>query len=98
MDIRSVKEQVLGTLYYSDYNTSSSLAVTKAMLVKAKVGDCLRAQSGNCGRAVSEEVLEIVYKTGTGVAGVLHRFGTTDSPNPEDWASDDEIIWFEFLL
>ena len=96
METKVVVEQPLFTLNYSDYNTSASLDVYSNMLRKASVGAVLMpAVYNSCGRDITSESLEVVYRNDEGCACLYRRKGTTDSPNAEPWEDEPQLIWFE---
>ena len=73
------------------------VAVSYDNLRNAKVGDTWKNHSrDNCGRDVTEEIAEVVYKTDKGVAVLIRVEGTTDSLSPKPWKPEPLLMWFEF--
>jgi len=80
----------------SSYNGCGELVeVSYAALRAANIGDVWEAyDNNNCGRALSEESAEIVYKTEQGVAVLFRNWGTTDSPDPQSWEKTPVLVEF----
>ena len=97
MKTRTVIEQPLITLYYSDWNTPPvSLRIFSQDLRKADIGtEFSPCAATACGRAVDEESLTVVYRDEYGVACLYRRRGTEDTTAAEPWESTPELIWFE---
>ena len=96
MKTMTIVEEPVMCLSYSDYNASGNLDVYPDMLWKAAVGTVFAPCVYNtCGRGVTSETLELIYKSARGCACLYRREGTTDSPSPEAWADDPQLIWFE---
>lgn len=93
-----IQEKPAYFLRASSYNgREEDVEVSFTDLRNAKVGDKWENHdSHNCGRDLLEESVEVVYKTDKGVAALLRVEGTTDSPNPEPWAQEPRLTWFEF--
>jgi len=87
MKMEVKKEAAAFVLQGSSYNgAGEEVEVSYADLRASAVGDTWEAHdSHNCGRALNEESAEIVYKTADGVAVLFRNWGTTDSPDPQDW-------------
>ena len=98
MKTEVVKEASAFVLQGSSYNgEGETVEVSFAELHESEVGDKWVAyDTHNCGRALNEESAEVVYKTADGVAVLFRNWGTTDSPDPQDWANPPELIWYEF--
>ena len=97
MNTNRVVEEPIFSIYSSSYNgRGETVDVFASDLRWADVGATWSAEdTGSCGRDCHCESLKIVYKNSDGCA-VLHRvWGTTDSPDPEDWESDPDLIWVE---
>ena len=96
MDI--MKEEAAFEMQGSSYDGDGELVeVSYSDLRAANIGDTWEARdTHNCGRALDEESAEVVYKTADGVAVLFRNWGTTDSPDPQDWANPPELIWYEF--
>lgn len=92
------KEEAAFEMLGSSYDGDGELVeVTYADLRAANIGDMWEARdTHNCGRALDEESAEVVYKTDDGVAVLRREWGTTDSPNPQDWEEVPVLIWYEF--
>ncbi len=97
MKTRTIIEQPLMTLWYSDYNTAPiSRKVFPRDLAAAAVGTVFEPDADTaCGRARDAESLTVVYRDQHGVACLHRRWGTEDTPAAEPWAADPELIWFE---
>lgn len=96
METKVIVEEPLFVLTTSDYNGSGELEIYASDLKKSKVGDkFIPYANTNCGRAVDEESLEVVYKSADGVAVIYRHYGTTDSPSPEAWKDDPKLFWVE---
>ena len=98
MNVSVKKEVAAFVLQGSSYNGAGEpVEVSYAELRVSEVGDrWLGDDFHNCGRALNEESAEVVYKTTDGVAVLFRNFGTTDSPNPQDWENPPKLIWYEF--
>ena len=98
MKMEVKKEAAAFVLQGSSYNgAGEEVEVSYADLRASAVGDTWEAHdSHNCGRALNEESAEVVYKTADGVAVLFRNWGTTDSPDPQDWENPPELIWYEF--
>lgn len=96
--VQTIKEAPAYVLRAGSYNGDEEpVVVSFNDLRKAKVGDRWENKdSHNCGRALWEEALEVVYKTDKGVAVLLRAEGTTDDPNPVPWKQEPRLAWFEF--
>lgn len=98
MKTEVIQEKPAYFLRASSYDgREEDVEVTFSDLRNAKVGDKWENRdSNNCGRALWEESIEVVYKTAEGVAVLLRVAGTTDSPNPKVWVQEPQLLWFEF--
>ena len=98
MKTEVVKEAAAFVLQGSSYNgASEAVEVSYADLRASAVGDTWEAHdSHNCGRALNEKSAEVVYKTADGVAVLFRNWGTTDSPDPQDWEKTPVLVWYEF--
>lgn len=98
MKTEVIQEEPAYFLRASSYDgREEDVEVTFSDLRNAKAGDKWENRdSNNCGRALWEESIEVVYKTAEGVAVLLRVEGTTDSPNPKFWAQEPRLMWFEF--
>ena len=92
------KEAAAFVLQGSSYNGAGEpVEVSYAELRESEVGDrWLGDDFHNCGRAVHNESAEVVYKTTQGAAVLFRNWGTTDSPDPQDWEKTPELVWYEF--
>ena len=97
MKTKTIIEQPLMTLWYSDWNTPpTSLDIFARDLRAVDVGTEFSPSAATaCGRAVDEESLTVVYRDEYGVACLHRRRGTEDTPAAEPWKSKPELIWFE---
>ncbi len=98
MKMEVKKEAAAFVLQGSSYNgCGEPVAVSYATLRAAAVGEKWAGYDNHgCGRAVHSESVEVVYKTDDGVAVLRREWGTTDSPNPQDWEKVPVLIWYEF--
>ncbi|WP_298594835.1 hypothetical protein [uncultured Mitsuokella sp.] len=98
MKMEVKKEAPAFILRGSSYNGCGEyVEVSYTDLRAANIGDAWEGYDNhNCGRALNEESAEVVYKTDNGVAVLRRRWGTTDSPDPENWEDAPELIWYEF--
>ena len=98
MKTEVIQEKPAYFLRASSYDgREEDVEVSFTDLHNAKVGaKWENHDSNNCGRALWEESVEVVYKTAEGVAVLLRVWGTTDSPNPEPWNQEPRLTWFEF--
>ena len=98
MEMEVKKEAAAFVLQGSSYNgCGEPVAVSYATLRAAKIGDKWGGYDNhNCGRAVRSESAEVVYRTTQGAAVLFHSWGTTDSPDPQDWEKTPELVWYEF--
>ena len=99
MKTNTIKESPVFYLSASSYNGGGEIReVSISMLKKADVGTKWESNDfSNCGRGVHEESIEVVYKNASGCAVLCKEWGTSDSPDPEDWENDPELIWVEFI-
>lgn len=95
----SVKKEVAAfVLQGSSYNGAGvPIEVSYAELRTAAVGTIWAGYDNhNCGRAVHNESAEVVYKATQGAAVLFRNWGTTDSPDPQDWEKTPVLVWYEF--
>lgn len=99
MKVSIKKEAAAFVLQGSSYiGCGAPVEVNYEELRFASVGDTWTAyDSHNCGRAVHNESAEVVYRTTQGAAVLFHSWGTTDSPDPQRWEADPELVWYEFV-
>lgn len=84
-------------LYGSSYNGCyEKIELFVDDLRNADIGTKWISSGGCCGRGLREESLEIIYKNAEGCAVLRRIWGTTDSPDPEFWENDPELIWVEY--
>lgn len=96
METKVIKEEPMFILSYDSYNSSDEVSIYVSDLKAAKVGTVFSALQDNCGRGQTIETVEVIHKTDEGCAVLFRRYGTTDSPNPKEWANTPELIWIEF--
>lgn len=91
------KEEPVFEASYSDYNVYTSEKYYISDVQKAEIGTVFEAHSNsNCGRAITDKNATLVYKDKRGALLIIHRGGTTDSPDPESWENDPEALWIEY--
>lgn len=94
---KTIKESPAFTLEYSDYNESANYNVSWFELKNAEIGTLFEIyHNSNCGQSVNEETAQVVFVSDNGCAVLFRRYGTTDSPDPEDWENEPTLQWFEF--
>ena len=98
MKTETVKESPAFVLQGSSYNGAGvPIKVSYAELRTAAVGTIWAGYDNHgCGRDLSEESAEVVYKTEEGAAVLFRAWGTTDEPNPTDWENKPVLRWYEF--
>lgn len=86
------------TLQGSSYNgVGEIIKVSFNDLRQSEVGQIWEAfDTHNCGRDLSEESAEVVYKTEDGVAILFRAEGTSDEPSPQPWKARPKLKWFAF--
>ncbi|BEU88704.1 hypothetical protein TAMA11512_21680 [Selenomonas sp. TAMA-11512] len=98
MKTKVVQQVNAFTLQGSNYNgTGDIIEVGYSELEAAPVGTVWNGfDDHNCGRDLREESAEVVYKNNHGCAVLFREWGTTDEPDPKDWESAPELVWYEF--
>lgn len=98
MKTEVIREAPAFVLQGSSYNGAGvPIEVSYAELRTAAVGTIWAGYDNhNCGRDLSEESAEVVYKTEDGAAVLFREWGTTDDSAPEDWEDAPKLVWYEF--
>ena len=77
-------------------NDARDERIVASALKNAQVGAIFSSYGGSEPRGNVWETLEVVYKNGRGVAGLLRSQGYYDSSAQEkEWAAEPVLIWFE---